>query len=251
MSEQVDGITELVTGHREVEKLFVRLENTPPGTGKGRTLADRLTIELIRHCVAEEEHLCPAVRQHVPGGEALADRTLAEHARIEQFLKDLEGLEEGDPRFVRFVGVLKAEFSAHVRNHEGDVVPGLRHHCPTATLGEMGARIRDVREAVPIRPRAGFPAAPAGNTARTPGAGLVEMVRHALHGHRNGTPARIGPAELWHALKGADFPARREDLIRLARDNGASEALVAALANTSAERFDGKDEVRKAVCDDL
>ncbi|MEU0103296.1 DUF2795 domain-containing protein [Streptomyces sp. NPDC006267] len=61
--------------------------------------------------------------------------------------------------------------------------------------------------------------------------------------------ADISPIDLQKALKGADYPASRNDLVSLARDNGAEEALVTKLDDASADRFDGPNEVQKAVFD--
>ncbi|MFD6949922.1 hypothetical protein A6A08_08855 [Nocardiopsis sp. TSRI0078] len=59
--------------------------------------------------------------------------------------------------------------------------------------------------------------------------------------------ADINPIELQKALKGADYPADRDDLASLARDNGADGDLVERISNAKTERFDGPDDVQKAV----
>ncbi|MBB6121079.1 DUF2795 domain-containing protein [Nocardiopsis algeriensis] len=59
--------------------------------------------------------------------------------------------------------------------------------------------------------------------------------------------AAPNPIELQKALKGADYPAGRDDLVSLAKDNGADDALVEQIANAGPERFDGPDDVQKAV----
>ena len=59
--------------------------------------------------------------------------------------------------------------------------------------------------------------------------------------------ATISPIDLQKALKGADYPARRDDLIALAKDKGADDALVERLANVPEDEFDGPNDVQKAV----
>ncbi|WP_447035599.1 DUF2795 domain-containing protein [Streptomyces sp. DSM 118878] len=61
--------------------------------------------------------------------------------------------------------------------------------------------------------------------------------------------ADISPIDLQKALKGAEYPASRDDLVSLAQDNGADEALVSKIGDASADRFDGPNEVQKAVFD--
>ncbi|MEU9955185.1 hemerythrin domain-containing protein [Streptomyces sp. NPDC050982] len=66
-------IAELVTDHREVEEMSARFDKAVPGSEDRKQIVHELTIEPVRHSVAEEEHLYPAVRRHVPGGDAPAD----------------------------------------------------------------------------------------------------------------------------------------------------------------------------------
>jgi Protein of unknown function (DUF2795) len=49
------------------------------------------------------------------------------------------------------------------------------------------------------------------------------------------------------ALKGADYPATREELVDVAESNGAGDDVVEALRDAAAEEFDGPDEVMAAL----
>jgi hypothetical protein len=79
-------IDELMTDHREVEEFFGRIEALPPGHKDRKVYADQATIELVRHSVAEEEYLYPAVREHLADGDAIADRELEDHSKAEQIM---------------------------------------------------------------------------------------------------------------------------------------------------------------------
>ncbi|MGC2997188.1 DUF2795 domain-containing protein [Streptomyces sp. G35A] len=59
--------------------------------------------------------------------------------------------------------------------------------------------------------------------------------------------ADLSPIDLQKALKGADYPASRDDLVSLAKDNGADDSLVEKLTQSGTDRFDGPDDVQKAV----
>ncbi|MFD4987658.1 DUF2795 domain-containing protein [Streptomyces sp. NPDC058374] len=61
--------------------------------------------------------------------------------------------------------------------------------------------------------------------------------------------ADLSPIDLQKALHGASYPASREDLVSLARDNGAGSGVVDKLSSVNADRFEGPDEVQKAVFD--
>lgn len=59
--------------------------------------------------------------------------------------------------------------------------------------------------------------------------------------------ADLGPIDPQKALKGADHPAGRDGLVPVARSDGADGTLAKRPGQTGTERFDGPDEVRKAV----
>ncbi|WP_217132450.1 DUF2795 domain-containing protein [Streptomyces sp. AC558_RSS880] len=61
--------------------------------------------------------------------------------------------------------------------------------------------------------------------------------------------ADLDPIDLQKALKGAD-PAGKDDLVSVAKSDGADDTLVKKLGQTGTKRFDGPNEVQKAVFGD-
>ncbi|MGW0333216.1 DUF2795 domain-containing protein [Streptomyces sp. NPDC003011] len=59
--------------------------------------------------------------------------------------------------------------------------------------------------------------------------------------------ADLSPIDLQKALKGADYPTSRDDLVSLAKRNGADENVVQKLSDSGTDRFDGPNDVQKAV----
>ncbi|MGP3999449.1 DUF2795 domain-containing protein [Streptomyces sp. 8N706] len=59
--------------------------------------------------------------------------------------------------------------------------------------------------------------------------------------------ADINPIDLQKALKGAEYPSDRNSLVELAKRNGAGQSLVDRLAGLDQDRFEGPDDVQKAV----
>ncbi|CAM5386844.1 hemerythrin domain-containing protein [Streptomyces hirsutus] len=175
-------IAELTTDHREVDELFAQIEAQPVGDPRRRELADELTIELVRHSVAEEMHLYPAVRKHVEGGDEIADKELTDHAEVEQHLKDLEGLDAQDPQFNHLVAKLKLEVSEHVRDEEDRLFPLLASACTPEALDDLGGKIRTAKKTAPTRPHPSAPDTPPGNKLLGPGTGLVDRARDLLTG---------------------------------------------------------------------
>ncbi|MFD8524204.1 hemerythrin domain-containing protein [Streptomyces capillispiralis] len=175
-------IDELVTDHREVEELFGKIEALPPGHKDRKVYADQATIELVRHSVAEEAYLYPAVREHVREGDALADQELEDHARAERTMKDLERCDAGDPEFDRLVGSLMSEIREHIADEEQNLFPLLRASCSTDTLDQLGDKVRQAKKTAPTRPHPAAPDKPPANKLLAPGAGMVDRLRDALSG---------------------------------------------------------------------
>ncbi|CAL9604893.1 hypothetical protein SUDANB6_05527 [Streptomyces sp. enrichment culture] len=175
-------IDELTTDHREVEELFERIEALPSGHKDRKLYADQVTMELVRHSVAEEAYLYPAVRQHVADGDALADKELEDHARAEQIMKDLEGCAADDADFDRLVDMLMSEIREHITDEEGNLFPRLRAACPMEALDELGDKVRQAKKTAPTRPHPAAPDKPPMNKLLAPGAGMVDRVRDALTG---------------------------------------------------------------------
>jgi hemerythrin superfamily protein len=175
-------IDELVTDHREVEEFFGRIEALPPGDKNRKVHADQAVMELVRHSVAEEAYLYPAVREHVAGGDAIADQELEDHARAEQIMKDLEGCGADDPEFDRLIGMLMNEIRSHVADEEENLFPLLRASCPAEALDELGEKVRQAKKTAPTRPHPSAPDKPPANKLLAPGMGLVDRLRDALTG---------------------------------------------------------------------
>ncbi|MDX2841171.1 hemerythrin domain-containing protein, partial [Streptomyces ipomoeae] len=142
MAHGGDVIEELKTDHREVERLFGKIEELPFGDPQRKEYADLVTIELVRHSVAEEEYLYPTVRRYVDDGDTLADRELEEHAAAERTMKDLERCAADDPDFERLIAQLMAEIRHHVREEESDLFPRLADSCSVELLNDLGEKVR-------------------------------------------------------------------------------------------------------------
>jgi hemerythrin superfamily protein len=179
-------IEELTVDHREVEEMFGRFNALPVGHPGRRDIADEFTIELVRHSVAEEMHLYPAVREHITGGDQIADREIADHATVERLLKKLEGLDIHQAEFDSTAAQLITEVSAHVADEEKNLFPALTAACTGQELAELGDKVRSAKDKAPTRPHPSAPDTPPLNKILAPGAGLVDRARDLLtgRGHR-------------------------------------------------------------------
>ncbi|UZJ32437.1 hemerythrin domain-containing protein [Streptomyces endophytica] len=170
-------IEELTSDHREVEDLFRRIEAVPSGHKDRKNLIDQLTIELVRHSVAEEQYLYPAVREHVADGGALADKEIKDHTEVEKILKKLEGCSADDPQLDRLFMTLKDSVTRHVQDEEATLFPQLRAVCSADALDTLGDRIRTAKKLAPTRPHPSAPTTPPANKLLAPGLGLVDRAR--------------------------------------------------------------------------
>ncbi|WP_225835468.1 hemerythrin domain-containing protein [Streptomyces sp. NK08204] len=175
-------LQELMTDHREVEEFFGRIQTMTGGGQELRDLVDEVTIELVRHSVAEEEYLYPAVREHVEGGDALADKEIADHSRVEKLLKQLEGMKPDDRQMMPLLQQLMDEVTAHVQDEEDNLFPMLRQACSAEALDDLGDKVRRAKAMAPTRPHPAAPSTPPMNKLLAPGAGLVDRARDFVTG---------------------------------------------------------------------
>jgi hemerythrin superfamily protein len=181
MADRQNVIEVLTRDHREVEEMFGELAQASDG-GERRRVADDVTIELVRHSVAEEMHLYPAVRAHVPDGDAIADKELADHAEVERTLKELENADTEDPHFAALTQHLIDEVTRHVQDEENNLFPSLAAHCSPEDLLDLGEQVQSAKQSAPTRPHPSAPDTPPLNKLLAPGAGLVDRIRDRLSG---------------------------------------------------------------------
>ncbi|MFI1769973.1 hemerythrin domain-containing protein [Streptomyces sp. NPDC020800] len=174
-------LEELMADHREVEEFFGRIEAMTRGQ-ELRDVVDEVTIELVRHSVAEEEYLYPAVREYVDGGDRLADKEIADHGRVEQLLKQLEKTHADDSQMMLLLQQLMDEVTAHVQDEENNLFPVLRQACSPEALDELGDKVRRAKAMAPTRPHPSAPDTPPANKLLAPGVGLVDRARDFITG---------------------------------------------------------------------
>ncbi|AXK35020.1 hemerythrin domain-containing protein [Streptomyces armeniacus] len=136
-------LIEEITGiHRELRELLLRIDTLPFGDERFRGLVDQAITVLRRHARLERAHLFPAVRAHLVRGEALAERELADHARIERALTGLTRLAPTDPVFAPRLDALMQTVRCHFARQEEHLFPRLRDMVPAWRLRALGDEAR-------------------------------------------------------------------------------------------------------------
>jgi hemerythrin superfamily protein/carbon monoxide dehydrogenase subunit G len=176
-----DVVDVLTTDHREVTALIGEISLTADGAVR-RDLADTVIAELVRHSVAEEMYVYPAMRKHLPDGDAAVEHDTREHKELEATMKQLEGVDATDARFDDLLRQLQTILADHVADEERDQFPQLRARIPRAELVEMARQVEAAKKLAPTRPH---PAAPNNQLFHKlvgPGVGLVDRLRDRLSG---------------------------------------------------------------------
>ena len=176
-----DVIDVLTTDHREATGLIGQISSTSDPVQR-RDLADQLIAELVRHSVAEEMFVYPAMRDHLPNGQQAVDHDTSEHKELERLMKELEGTDESSPEFLTVVGRISSVLDDHVRGEENEQFPQLRAHAPEQTLVELKGKVEKAKKAAPTRPHPGAPNAEMFHKTVGPGVGLVDRLRDKLTG---------------------------------------------------------------------
>jgi hemerythrin superfamily protein len=179
--DEQDVVDVLTIDHAEVTALLAEIWDTPDVELR-RDLTDTVIAELVRHSVAEEMYVYPAMRKHLPDGEAAVEHDIAEHKELEATLKQLEAVEVTDARFTELLTQLQTTLADHVADEEVQQFPLLRARVPRAELVELAQKVESAKKLAPTRPH---PAAPNNQVFHKlvgPGVGLVDRLRDKLSG---------------------------------------------------------------------
>lgn len=177
-----DLIDVIVADHRALEEVFAELESGRGSPDHRRDLADHVIAELVRHSVAEEQHMYPAAREALPDGDSIVDHEIEEHAEAERVMKSLDGLDASRPEFDEVLHSLIADIRHHVEDEENDLLPRLRSTCTPGQLEDLGAKVLEAKQKAPTRPHPAAPDTPPANKILDAGAGVVDRMRDRLTG---------------------------------------------------------------------
>jgi hemerythrin superfamily protein len=187
--EQRDVIEVLEQDHREVEQMFAELESlrgasTPEAQSRRKDVTEQVTIELVRHSVAEEVLVYPQVEDKVSAEEA--EHARKEHADAEETLNRLEKLDADDPTFDDELASLMAEIRHHIADEEGQMFAHMRQAIDADELRELGGRVEAFKKVAPTRPHPNVPNEPLARMAAGPAASLLDRMRDLATGRGTG-----------------------------------------------------------------
>jgi hemerythrin superfamily protein len=182
----LDVVDILTADHRDMIGLIEQIESTTD-VSQRRDLADTLIAEVMRHAVAEEMYVYPAIKDHVPNGADEVEHDKKEHDEIVKLMKQLEKVEPSDQTFMELVRQLQAQLSHHANDEESDQFPKLRVHIPGEKLVDMGEKVEKAKKLAPTRPHPSAPHSELFHKTVGPGIGMVDRLLDKLTGRNTGS----------------------------------------------------------------
>lgn len=180
-----DVVDILTTDHQEMVSLIAQIESTSD-PGQRRDLADTVIAEVMRHAVAEEMFVYPAVEEHVPNGTKEVEHDKNEHDEIVRLMKQVEDVDAADPEFMELIRELEAKLRHHAKDEESEQFPQLRAHIPAEKLVDLGEKVENAKKLAPTRPHPHAPHSELFHRTIGPGVGMVDRLRDKLTGRHTG-----------------------------------------------------------------
>jgi hemerythrin superfamily protein len=180
-----DVVDILTADHKDMIDLLSQIEQTID-PGQRRDLADTVIAEVMRHAVAEEMLVYPAIEEHVPNGKEEVEHDKKEHDEIVQLMKRMEDVDSADPSFMELVRELERTLSHHANDEEMEQFPKLRAHIPQDKLVDLGEKVQNAKKLAPTRPHPSAPHSELFHKTIGPGVGMVDRLRDKLSGRHTG-----------------------------------------------------------------
>lgn len=185
-----DAIEVLRRDHEEVKRMLTELEKGPvaaSGADQDQlTLRKRMTEQVIieesKHEAVEEEYFWPAVREHVPDGDKLADHAVHQEQEAKQVLSRLDKLGAGDADFETLLSEFIGAAREHIAYEERDVWPGFQQALSAGQRDDIGVKLEQGKKMAPTRPHPNVPPSPGILKATGPAAAAADKLRDKVTG---------------------------------------------------------------------
>ena len=176
-----DVIDILTSDHRDATALIGEIWTVRDPMIR-RDLTDTMISELVRHAVAEEMYVYPAMRKHLPDGDKAVEHDVEEHKELETAMKQLEDVDVSSAEFDTALRKLETLLADHVQDEETEQFPELRSRIPREELVELAGKVETAKKLAPTRPHPGAPNNELFHKLVGPGVGLVDRLRDKLSG---------------------------------------------------------------------
>lgn len=180
-NENQDVVDFLTADHALMLELIDEIQQSADPAER-RDLADRLIAEVMRHAVAEEMHVYPAIEKHLPDGAEVVEHDKKEHDELVDLMKRMEDLDAGDPVFLEQVHEMQSLLRHHAQDEETDQFPKLRAHISPEDLVDLRTKVERAMKLAPTRPHPSAPHSELFHKTVGAGVGMVDRLRDKLTG---------------------------------------------------------------------
>lgn len=181
----LDVINILTTDHQEMLELLAQVESSNDPEQR-RDLIDAAIAEVMRHAVAEEMYVYPAMEKHIPNGRDEVEHDKREHDELVNVMKKLEDVDASDPTFMPLTKEMEKQLRHHIDDEESDQFPKLRNHIPVDELIDLGNKVDAAKKLAPTRPHPSAPHSELFHKSVGPGVGMVDRLLDKLQGRHTG-----------------------------------------------------------------
>jgi hemerythrin superfamily protein len=176
-----DVVDVLISDHRDVTALIGEIWSVKDPMIR-RDLTDTAISELVRHAVAEEMYVYPAMKKYLPDGDKAVEHDVEEHKELERTMKQLEDVDVSSADFDSRLRELESTLADHVQDEESEQFPELRRQVPREELVELAGKVETAKKVAPTRPHPGAPNNELFHKLVGPGVGMVDRLRDKMTG---------------------------------------------------------------------
>jgi len=178
-AQEQDVVDILTADHQDMLDLIGQIQQATTAEQR-RDTVDTVIAEIMRHAVAEEMHVYPAMEEYLPNGSEEVEHDKQEHEELVDVMKKLEDVDADTQQFMSLVSELEAQLRHHVEDEEQEQFPGLRKHIPVDELKELGRKVEKAKSIAPTRPHPNAPHSELFHKTVGPGVGMVDRLRDKL-----------------------------------------------------------------------
>ena len=178
-------VIDILTADHQAMLDLLNVIKQATNTQTRRETADAVIAEVMRHSVAEEMFVYPAMEEHVPNGSEEVEHDKEEHAELVDVMKRLEDVHAEDQSFMDLVHELESQLRHHIRDEEDEQFPKLREHIPPEQRRAIGQKVEQAKRLAPTRPHPNIPQSELFHKTVGPGLGMVDRLRDKLTGRNS------------------------------------------------------------------
>lgn len=138
----------------------------------------------MRHDVAEEMYVYPAIEKYIPNGTEEVEHDKQEHDEIVQVMKQLEDCNAVAPVFMAQLEKLKGLLSHHADDEESQQFPKMRTHMSGDQLIELGEKVEQAKTLASTHPHPSAPHSELFHKSVGASVGMVDRLSDKLTGRK-------------------------------------------------------------------